>query len=136
MKLWPLDVNHESDIMLLWKLLNERKPEQSISHKYMPTWDEHCAFVYSYPYSAWFIIEDTGFLVGACYVTKHDEIGIGILDEYQGKGYGKAAVKEIIRLRCGRLLANINPANTRSIRLFESLGFKQIQATYELGERE
>ena len=31
-----------------------------------------------------------------------------------------------------RLLANINPLNERSIKMFESLGFKLIQLTYAI----
>ena len=43
---------------VLYELLAERNPEQNISHKAMPSFDEHCAFVASKPYQAWYLIVD------------------------------------------------------------------------------
>jgi len=115
--------------VLLWQLLSERQPEQSIAHRGMPTVRQHAAFIRSQPYRCWYVIEDGGNLVGACYVTKHDEIGVGILNEFKRHGYGKAAVRELMQRHPGRLLANINPANAPSLSLFRSLGFAHIQQT-------
>ena len=50
---------------------------------------------------------------------------------HQGRGLGKQALalmKE--RHQNRRLLANINPDNTRSAELFRSAGFKLVQHTY------
>ena len=121
--------------VLLWELLAERTSNQSIAHKEMPTEREHCAFVCSQPYLTWQIIEVDGTLVGACHITKNHEIGIGILKRHQGKGYGKKAVRMLMDTHPGALKANINPANAVSIHLFESLGFQQIQVTYELPDQ-
>ena len=126
---------------ILYNLLLERTPEQSISHKEMPKWDDHQRFVDTKPYAAWYLIEDfyDGIdgeirIVGACYLTHQNEIGIGILNRYQGKGYGKKAVMMLMEAHPGRHLANINPNNPRSIRMFEDLGFKHIQNTYRREE--
>ena len=35
--------------------------------------------------------------------------------------------------RVGKFIANINPLNTKSIEMFERLGFKHIQNTYKYG---
>ena len=117
--------------LVLHQLLEEREPEANISHKAMPTWDEHVRFVESRPYEAWYFIEDEG-IVGACYLSKQDEIGVFVFKEHQGKGYGPWAI-EAIMLKHGkrRYLANVSPRNTRSAEIFRNLGFKQIQATYE-----
>lgn len=120
----------ELDYRRLYALLEERTPDQSISHKKMPQWNEHCAFVDSKPYLAWYMICDRGDVVGAVYLSKQREIGVAIFRQYQWMGYGRAAVREIMRLHPGRFLANINPKNTASIRFFESMGFTHLQDTY------
>jgi len=116
---------------LLWRLMSEREPHQNISHKAMPSWQEHRAFVSSRPYFAWYAI-DCGECVGATYLTHQREVGIGILKQYRGQQYAVNALRMLIQMHPGRLLANINPANADSIRLFTGLGFKHIQQTYEL----
>jgi len=117
---------------ILFQLLEEREPDQNISHKAMPTWKEHLSFVESKPYKAWYFIEDEG-IVGACYLSKQDEIGIFVFKAHQGKNYGPLAVKAIMHEHGKRrYLANIAPGNERSRRIFRDLGFKHIQCTYEL----
>jgi len=116
---------------LLFRLLGERQPEESISHRAMPTWEDHQRFVNSRPYLAWYIIHADGADAGACYLTNAGEIGIGILREFRGNGYAKAAITELMRLHPRQeYLANINPRNLVSLKLFESIGFKgPIQVT-------
>lgn len=120
--------------LLLWQLLCEREPQMNISHKVMPTWEQHCDFVRSRPYQAWYLIEEIvdGF-VGAVYLTHNSEIGIFMLKSAKGKGYGKVALKELMwKHRSSRYLANIAPSNDGSISFFEKQGFRHIQNTYEL----
>ena len=115
-----------------YQLMAERQPHQNISHKALPKWEDHLAFMASKPYLAWYAIEANETPVGAIYLTKAREIGIGILSEFQGKGYATEAIKELMRLYPGRFLANINPSNIASIALFHKLGFSgPIQITLE-----
>lgn len=120
-------------IAILYDLLAERTPEQSISHKRMPTMDEHAKFVHSRPYLAWYLIQnEEGEYVGSTYLSKHREIGIFLFKRFQGNGYGSKAVSQLMSRWPGRFLANISPKNTDSQRFFENLGAKLIQYTYEL----
>jgi len=133
---------------VLYDLLAEREPQTNISHKAMPTWDEHVRFVASKPYQAWYLLEvDDGNnsrtappqIVGAIYLTKPaakaragDEIGVFVFKAHRGKGYGKAAIKALMSQHGKRrYLANIAPGNAASIKLFDALGFRHIQNTYE-----
>ena len=118
---------------VLWLLLGERKPEQSISHKEMPTWDQHCAFIASKPYLAWyFFTSPAGFPAGAVYLTKQRQVGVSVLKAHRRQGLARQALASILKLHPGRCLANINPANEASIALFRSLGFVgPIQITLE-----
>lgn len=128
---------------LLYKILSERTPEQSISHKGMPPYEDHIDFVNMRPYPHWYILQVDGpgltsggitrraiSNVGSVYLTKRREIGVAILKTHRGRGYGKQAVQELMRLHPGPCLANINPHNIQSARLFHSLGFNLLQVTY------
>ena len=115
---------------LLYKLLSERDDLINISHKAMPCWGDHIRFVESKPYEAWYFIGDEP--LGACYLSKQNEIGVALFKQYQGKGHGRQAVKAIMDMHGRRrYLANINPQNERSRFMFQGLGFKLIQQTYE-----
>ena len=143
MKLELVQVKKEPEApKILWDLLEERTAEQSISHKAMPTADEHLAFVSKPPYRIWYLIKADDEYVGTLYLTPRNEIGISIFKAKQGMGYGKAAVqklmsrwgKSLARRRVGvnGFIANINPANERSVEFFKSMGFKLVQHTYVL----
>lgn len=130
----------------LYKILAERTPEQSISHKKIPDYNAHLDFIFSEPYYAWYLLYTydaltvkgdkvlTG-VVGTVYLTKQREIGISILNEHKGKGYGTEAVELLMKKHPGKFLANINEKNTASIKFFKKLGFVplQITLTYEDG---
>jgi RimJ/RimL family protein N-acetyltransferase len=121
---------------VLWQLLSERTPNQNISHRQMPTWEEHTKFVQGKPYAAWYLFHAAdGQKAGTVYLTHQREIGVGVLKAHQRQGLARQAVTELMRLHPGRFLANINPANHASIALFNSLGFGgPIQITLERPE--
>lgn len=119
--------------LVLWELLNNREPVQNISHRKMPTWNEHVAFVESKPYKCWYLIIHDNKWSGACYLSKQDEIGIFLFKNKRSLGIGEAALAELMKLHPShRYLANIAPYNINSINFFEKQGFKLIQRTYEL----
>ena len=43
-------------VTFLYELLAERDPVANISHREMPTFDQHRKFVDSRPYKAWYLI--------------------------------------------------------------------------------
>jgi len=122
----------ERAIAFLYRLLAERTPEESISHRALPTLEEHRKFVGSHPYMHWYLMEVSDIPVGACYLTWRREIGIFRLRLYKGLGYGRQAVVLLMKKHPGKFYANVNPLNTASQYLFQSLGGKVIQWTYEL----
>ena len=128
-----VDADNSNDLVFLYKLLEERRPDENISHKTTPTWREHCKFVESRPYLTWRLIFPVLRVepVGAIYLSRQNEIGIWVLLDERQHGYAEAAVRALIEECEGkRLLANINPANGKSIALFEKLGFRLVQHTY------
>lgn len=141
LKFIPVDGLDEVHIDCLFELLQEREKDESISHKEMPTYLEHIKFVQNNTYAVWNIIFDQSKddIIGSIYVTNNGEIGISVYKEYRRQGYAKQILKDIVYsyrkiYPCcpDPLYANINPANTKSIALFEQAGFKHIQNTYKL----
>lgn len=131
-------------IDFLYLLIEQRmtEPEVNISAT-MPTIEQHRQFVHRRPYRYWYLIEnEEGERVGYISATHRNEIGIVLLKEHRRKGYGSEAVMEFMRLhepepaisseRRGSWLANVNPDNAASRAMFERLGGKLIQVTYEL----
>ena len=121
-----------SSMLQLYRLLRERTPEQSISHREMPSLFNHFKFVMSKPYQEWHWIMAGNTRVGTIYLTKNREIGISIFKEHQRKRYGTWAVMLLMQFKEGEFFANINPANEASAAMFKNLGFKLIQHTYRL----
>jgi len=116
----------------LYELLRERTPEQSISHRRMPTMHEHRMFFHSKPYLAWnFILNEYDEIVGSIYLSKQREIGVFIFRIWHQYGYATQAVKQMMQDWPGKFLANVNPENYASIKFFEQFGAKHIQNTYE-----
>jgi RimJ/RimL family protein N-acetyltransferase len=121
-----------SALDVLYQLLEERKPEINISHRELPTWSDHCAFVASHPYEAWYLLKADADIVGAIYLSRADEIGLFVFQAHQGRGYGRRALELLMeRHPRERYLVNINPANEHSIAFVSKFGFRHIQNTYE-----
>lgn len=124
----PFDPHH---IQVLYDLLAERQPHESISHNGMPSFKEHFDFVRSEPYEAWYLAEVGADLVGSVYLSKRDELGVSIFRKWQGRGYASEALCMLMCLHPrARFYANVNPANDKSIALFTALNFKHVQNTY------
>ena len=82
---------------------------------------------------SWYIIIFETSQIGSIYLSKQDEIGIFILQNFHDIGLGQLALDELININpCERYLANVNPKNSKSIKFFEKNNFKLIQHTYEL----
>lgn len=123
----------KNDSEFLYQLLLERDPIANISHKKMPSYEQHLKFLKSKPYSKWYIIWNNEQRIGSIYLTKQDEIGIVIKKEFQKGGIGKSALQLIINKNPRqRYLANVAINNNKSKRFFEKNDFKLIQHTYEL----
>ncbi len=80
------------DAEFLFNLLKQREGSVNISHKSLPTWEEHLNFIKNYDYPAWDIIIVNDKKIGNIYLTTRDEIGIFIDKEFQNCGYGSDAL--------------------------------------------
>jgi len=121
----------EEDAKFLFESLKEREGIVNISHKSLPTWEEHLEFVKNHNYISWDIIIVNNEKIGNIYLTQRNEIGIFILKKFQGSGIGSEALKLFMKKNGDRrYLANINPTNYKSIQFFGKHGFNHFQNTY------
>lgn len=137
MYLQEVDPYDGAQVQALYELLKERTPIESISHKEMPSFEQHGRFVRSKPYEHWYLIRSSAEFryddLGSIYLTRQDEIGLHLFTRHRGCGYGTMAMLELMKL-CPRhrYLANINPMNGISKDFFAKHGFAPIQVTMEL----
>lgn len=121
------------DYEFLYELLKERDDKMNISHKKMPTFNQHVKFVNSKPYSKWYVIVLNNQKIGSIYITQINEIGIFLKKEFHKKGLGDKILQLLMQMNPkDRYLANVNPQNKKSIDFFKKNGFNIIQHTYEL----
>ena len=119
------------DAKFLFDLLKQRQGIVNISHKSLPTWEEHVEFIKNNTYQSWDIIWVDNVRIGNIYLTDRDEIGIFLDKESQSNGYGSIAINEFMKKNGKkRYLANIRPTNYKSIQFFGKHGFIHIQNTY------
>ena len=119
------------DAKFLFDLLKQRQGIVNISHKSLPTWEEHVEFIKNNTYQSWDIIWVDNVRIGNIYLTDRDEIGIFLDKKFQSNGYGSIAITEFMKKNGKkRYLANINPTNYKSIQFFGKHGFVHIQNTY------
>ena len=117
----------------LYQLLKNKDPNSNISHKKMPTYDEHVEFVMSKPYTIWYVIECDKKNVGAIYLSKHDEIGISINNNYEYKDIAKPALKSLMELNPRkRYLVNVGPKDTKAQEFLLKNGFSGLEYVYEI----
>ena len=126
----------KSDHTFLYNLLTQRNSTVNISHKKMPTWEEHIKFIKSKPYSKWYIIYNKTEKIGSIYLSKHNEIGIHLLKKYEKESIHIESIKKLMLLNPKiKFRVNISPKNKNYILFFKKLGFEMIQHTYELDLR-
>lgn len=123
----------KKDLRFLYELLKERKPSTNISHRKMPTFNQHLNFVLSKPYSKWYIIFNKNKKIGSIYISKQDEIGLHIKNLKWQKQIAEITIKLLKQKNPrDRYLVNINPKNKKMLNFYENNGFKLIQHTFEL----
>ena len=123
----------KNDTLFLYDLLKNKDPNANISHKKMPSYDEHVEFVMSKPYTNWYIIEYDKKNVGAIYLSKQDEIGISVNNDYEYDQIAKHALKLLMKLnQRKRYLANTSPKDVRSQEFLLKNGFTGLEYVYEM----
>ena len=121
------------DYRFLYDLLKNREPIENISHKKMPTYKQHIQFIKSKPYSRWYIILYQKEKIGTIYLSKLDEIGVHLVEQFTGEKLYKEIISELMKKNHRRrYLMNVGIKNKKLSKLIESYGFNKIQTTFEI----
>lgn len=121
----------ESHYDFLYQLLQERPREACITHREMPTKEQHYDHLKKHQHAgnSFIIFNQSGDMVGHIERDYENAVHIAIAKRYQGRGYATAAIDLLFRIhpvdRCGRSpMARIAPGNQVSKRLFAKSGFR------------
>ena len=105
----------------------------NISHKKMPSYNEHVNFILSNPYSIWYTVVYESKKIGSIYLSKQDEIGISLFDNLLYDKIGKNIIKFLMKNNPRkRYLAKISPRNKKLQNFFVNNGFTGLEYTYEI----
>jgi len=122
-----------SDADFLYIILEEREPNNNISHKKMPRFLHHKKFIQSNPYLYWYVIFFKNVKIGTVYLTSINEIGLHIKKEFKNVKIEKTILKKLFQKHPrNRYLVNVNPKNKKMIEFLKYNQFKMLQHTYEL----
>ena len=121
---------NKSDLKFLFNHLKERDPRENISHKKMPTYDEHVKFVLSKPYSKWYIIFERNKKIGSVYLTKADELGLHLKKEYFRESLLKEILESLMKSEPNkRFVFNVSPRNKKFMKFLQKNGYVISQQT-------
>ena len=124
---------------ILYDFLKKRK--HKISHKTLPSFEEHAKFVISHPYRVWFLIKTTEGYIGSIYAYKNNGIGISVnfgkehfigpaISLFLKKNRPLKAIKSVRSAEFGVYAA---PTDKKLISALKSLGARFAQVTYLFG---
>lgn len=138
LRLRPVNYGSSADLGFLYGVLIQRlqDPDSNISHKTLPSWDEHVAYLRSGAYRVHYLAtlgERADFCLGHCYVDYRDCVGVYVQVGFRRHGIAKWMLAELIARHPPPLVANVNPKNGASLRLFRNAGF--VMDDIELNER-
>ena len=120
----------------LYALLKERK--HFISHKKMPSIEDHKQFINNNPYLFWYLIREDNTLIGSTYIMEDNSIGIDLIVEKMKYFHDVINfVKEkhkpqppIKSVRSGKFFVNVSPFDLLKIEALEKSEARIIQSTY------
>ena len=139
----PIKVELESviptdqQIAVLFEQLKKRK--HSISHEYLPVYEEHEQFVKNSPYRSWFIVKLSGSEQGNVYVQFDNSIGLNGLEDLDALVIQKILnlvfdqvmpLDPIPSVRYADFFFNISINNTILMDKLTSIGYVQSGVTY------
>ena len=124
---------------LLYNQLEERS--HNISHKVLPSYEEHKDFVKNNPYRAWFIVRQESTFIGNIYIQFDNSVGLNL-----GENITSYQIQKILSLICSKLpplesvpsfrrgsyFVNVPSSNISLQKKLNLIKCKEIQRAYTL----
>ncbi|MDC1319580.1 hypothetical protein N8Y93_02675 [Litorivicinus sp.] len=139
--MFDLIVPTDSQTQTLYRLLEQRP--HAISHKKMPCYADHQAFVESHPYRVWYIVTLKQAPIGSVYISNENTVGLNIQNNVTDScldGILKFICRnhnplpEIQSVRCPQFSINVPPTNVLLQESLSRLKRKVLQISYALDE--
>jgi hypothetical protein len=131
----------DEQIYSLYKILKCK--QHNISHKDLPSYEEHKNFVFNHPYRAWYLIKSQDECVGSVYLLKDNCIGLFLLEPsgdavkkvlfFVLKKHKPLVAKKSIRAK--DFFINVSPTNKELATALEQCMAKVIQVSYSIDEK-
>lgn len=130
-------VPKKAQILCLFALLEERV--HRISHRSMPSFEEHEKFVKTHPYRSWFIVFLNDEAIGSVYVQYDNSIGFNcssvisakeilvVLNEVRQR---ISPLEKILSLRPDHYFINVASSDKEFQKKLMTLGFTETQRTF------
>jgi hypothetical protein len=129
----------EDQISTLFHLLQQRN--HVISHKNMPSFQEHSDFVKSHPYRAWYIVLKDHLPIGSFYISVENNIGINVVDSNTHQSVDAiirfvknnySPLPPIKSVRSVAFVINVPFSNDKLIAALDKSGAKKVQITFTI----
>lgn len=128
-------------IKILYIQLKNRS--HSISHRGVPSFEQHTKFVQNHPYRKWIILKDSDIAIGNIYIQYDNSLGLNIDSSVSSEQIHKI-LEEIYKsnsplpavpsVRFGEFFLNIATENKMLQKKLSNLGFCEIQRTFILSK--
>ena len=128
---------NKTQINALYLILKNRN--YSISHKLLPSFEEHNTFVKKNPYLAWYLIQKENLLIGNVYLNNDNSIGINLINNIEHSdlieiiGFIKKShtpLPPIKSIRRDEFFINAPSNNKQLIKILKDLKKKEIQRSF------
>lgn len=127
----------EDQVEFLFNLLKYRR--YGISHKSMPSYEDHKFFISNFPYFKWLIISYEEIKIGALYINQDNSVSINLLpnkikhlDEIIKSFEIKFLPQEPLKsLRSRNFFFNLHPEDIMMQKTLEKNGYVISQISYE-----
>ena len=128
----------KAQIEVLYSLLKKRT--YSISHRKLPTFEEHKNFVECNPYRCWYIVKVSSEALGSFYIKDDNSIGMNLIEptiflveqilDYVRKNFEPNP--EDPSIIPDYYYINVPEKNKKLISILEDLGEKRLQVSFRL----
>jgi|TARA_B100002003_G_C14137467_1_gene547096 hypothetical protein len=138
---FELVIPTSAQIETLYTQLKNRS--HSISHKSVPSFDEHTEFVQNHPYRKWIIVKDTEIAIGNVYIQYNNSIGLNVDSLVSCEQINKilkgiyashSPLPAVPSLRFGEFFLNVASDNKMLQKKLSSLGFSEVERTFVLSK--
>jgi hypothetical protein len=124
----------------LYELLKKRV--FTISHKRLPSYDEHKKFVLSHPYRSWYLIKSDESFLGSIYLLKDNTVGLFLVDDnfedieesIKWLLLNHKPLKPIKSVRAASFHINISPTHEILNSILKKIGAEPLQISYDLSQ--